>query len=110
MAPVPPAITREEGCGDTANVPTRVFRARSHVLKLHATGRKVPSLQLPPFAEEKKKKRSASKPGKHPFIQFARDMAGHPREPPARSIPPSPARPPRPKGNEVAKVIVLVFD
>lgn len=108
---MPPAITREEGCGDTANVPPRVFHARSRVLKLRATARTDPSLQLPPFGEEKKKKkRSASKPGKHPFIQFARDVAGHPREPAARSFPPSPTRPPRPKGNEVAKVIVLVFD
>lgn len=74
MALVPPAIPREEGCGDTANVPTRVFHARSHVLKLHATARTVPSFQLPPFGEEKK--RSESKPGKHPFIQFARDVAG----------------------------------
>lgn len=54
---MPPAITREEGCGDTANVPPRVFHARSRVLKLRATARTVPSLQLPPFGEEKKKKK-----------------------------------------------------
>lgn len=37
MEAVPPAITREEGCGDTANAPTWGFHPCSHVLKLHAT-------------------------------------------------------------------------
>lgn len=91
MASVPPAVTREEGCGDTASALTRLSHPRSHVLKLHATAHTVPSLQLPPSREEKKRRKPQSerKPGERLVIQFPRDVAGHPREPPARGAPPA---------------------
>lgn len=90
MALVPPAITREEGCGDTASALTQVLHPRSHVLKLHATARTVPSLQLPPSREDKKRKpQSECEPGERLFVPFAWDVAGHPGEPPARSTPPA---------------------
>jgi len=107
---VPPAITREEGCGDTARALIPVLHPCSHVLKLHTTTRTAPSLQLPPSREEKTRKLEAR--ASQDSISSSRlqgtwqvTLGSHPL-----AVLPQRARPPQPKGNEVTKVIVSVSD
>lgn len=88
MALVPSAIPREEGCRDTARVPTPHFPSLLSHPKPPRNSLHVPSLQPPPSREEKKRKlQSESKPGKHLFGRSARDGAGHPRDHPLAAVP-----------------------